>query len=56
MHHDKGWILAGGLDAGNIKEAVGVSGTHFLNLNSGVESEPGIKDSDKLHAVMEQFD
>ena len=55
-HHEKGWILAGGLNAGNIREAHDESGSHFLNLNSGVESEPGIKDRDKLHAVMQQFD
>lgn len=55
-HHEKGWILAGGLKAENIKEAIETSGAHFLDLNSGVESEPGIKDRDKLRAVMELID
>ena len=39
----KQWILAGGLCPGNIHEAVRESGAAFVDVNSGVESAPGIK-------------
>jgi phosphoribosylanthranilate isomerase len=52
-HQEKGWILAGGLRASNIKEAIESSGAHFIDLNSGVETEPGIKDHSKLQNVLE---
>lgn len=41
-------ILAGGLSPQNISQAAQV-GTFGLDLNSGVERQPGIKDSDKLN-------
>lgn len=40
-------ILAGGLNPKNLKEALKI-GTIGLDLNSGVEKEPGIKDKEKL--------
>lgn len=40
-------ILAGGLNLKNLKEALKI-GTIGLDLNSGVEKEPGIKDKEKL--------
>ena len=40
-------ILAGGLYPKNLKEALKI-GTIGLDLNSGVEKEPGIKDKEKL--------
>lgn len=42
------WILAGGLNAENIGEALQRSGTKFVDVNSGVESAPGVKDEAKL--------
>lgn len=47
-HADKFWILAGGLNPENIGEAVRQSGTRFVDVNSGVESAPGVKDQEKL--------
>jgi phosphoribosylanthranilate isomerase len=46
------WILSGGLNAGNIGEAVRQSGARFIDVNSGVESSPGIKDAGKLEAFV----
>lgn len=45
---DSIWILAGGLNADNIGTAVEQSGARFVDVNSGVESAPGIKDPAKL--------
>ena len=38
------WMLAGGLNAENIAEAVRISGAHIVDTSSGVEIEPGRKD------------
>lgn len=45
------WLLAGGLDAGNVKEAVTLTGARFVDVSSGVESKPGLKDP----ALIRQF-
>jgi phosphoribosylanthranilate isomerase len=47
-HADKTWILSGGLNPDNIGAALRSSGARFVDVNSGVESAPGIKDQEKL--------
>lgn len=47
-HADKTWILSGGLSPENIGDALRQSGAHFVDVNSGVESAPGVKDEAKL--------
>ena len=47
-HADKTWILSGGLNPDNIGEALRASRAKFVDVNSGVESAPGIKDHEKL--------
>jgi phosphoribosylanthranilate isomerase len=42
------WILAGGLNPGNIAEALKQTGARVVDVNSGVESAPGIKDEARL--------
>jgi phosphoribosylanthranilate isomerase len=51
-HPDKRWILAGGLNPANIGEALRVSGAKFVDVNSGVETTPGVKDHSKLKAFV----
>jgi len=51
-HPRRTWILSGGLNADNIGEAVRVSGARFVDVASGVESAPGIKDPAKLEAFV----
>jgi phosphoribosylanthranilate isomerase len=51
-HADKTWILSGGLNAANIGEALRVSGARFVDINSGVESAPGVKDHAKLRSFV----
>jgi phosphoribosylanthranilate isomerase len=50
--HPLPWILAGGLDAGNVREAIQRTGTDFVDVSSGIESAPGVKDVDKINAFL----
>ena len=42
------WFLAGGLDPQNVSEAVRISGAPMVDVSSGVESAPGVKDADRI--------
>tara|TARA_B100000683_G_scaffold273137_1_gene318022 strand:- start:1797 stop:2447 length:651 start_codon:yes stop_codon:yes gene_type:complete len=46
------WMLSGGLDPDNVAEAIEVSGAHAVDVSSGVESAPGIKDPDLIRAFL----
>jgi phosphoribosylanthranilate isomerase len=48
---DVDYMLSGGLNADNIANAVSLTGTRAIDVSSGVESAPGIKDL----ARMEEF-
>ncbi len=48
---DKNWVLAGGLNPANVRDAVEKTGTKQIDLNSGVEKSPGVKDPNKLEQV-----
>ena len=37
------YILSGGLNVTNIKKAIGLTGADFVDINSGVEEQPGEK-------------
>lgn len=50
--HATPWGLAGGLTPGNLSEAVATTGTTLVDVSSGVESAPGIKDVDKIAAFL----
>lgn len=47
------WMLSGGLDAANLAEAVRISGAKLVDVSSGVESAPGVKDLAKIRAFVE---
>jgi phosphoribosylanthranilate isomerase len=51
-HPGNFWILAGGLNAENIGPALAASQARFVDVNSGVESAPGVKDESKLKAFV----
>ena len=50
--HPLPWALSGGLDAHNLAEAVRVTGATLVDVSSGVESKPGVKDVDKIAAFL----
>ena len=47
------WILAGGLNPENILAALKDSDAQFVDVNSGVEASPGVKDHDKMRAFVD---
>jgi phosphoribosylanthranilate isomerase len=51
-HPGNFWVLAGGLNPENIGDALRASGARFVDVNSGIESAPGVKDVEKLKAFV----
>jgi phosphoribosylanthranilate isomerase len=46
-------ILSGGLTSGNVRSAVEAVKPYAIDVSSGVESSPGVKDPDKLRAFFD---
>ncbi|PTX94265.1 phosphoribosylanthranilate isomerase [Opitutus sp. ER46] len=51
-HPEHTWILAGGLGPDNVLAALESSGARFIDVNSGVEAAPGVKDPEKLRRLV----
>jgi phosphoribosylanthranilate isomerase len=51
MRHTRFLILSGGLDAQNVARAIAAVTPHAVDVCSGIESAPGVKD----HGALEQF-
>lgn len=46
------WMLAGGLDPGNVGEAIRLTGANQVDVSSGVEERPGRKDPARVAAFV----
>jgi phosphoribosylanthranilate isomerase len=42
------WFLSGGLNSENVADAIRISGAKMLDVSSGVESVPGVKDPELI--------
>lgn len=49
----KPWMLAGGLTPGNVGEAIRLTSALQVDVASGVESAPGVKDAARITAFVE---
>jgi phosphoribosylanthranilate isomerase len=52
-HKNTNWILAGGLSPDNVADALKETSAKIVDVNSGVEASPGIKDPEKLQAFFD---
>lgn len=47
------WMLSGGLKAENLREAVAITGAGAVDVSSGIESAPGVKDPARIEAFLD---
>jgi phosphoribosylanthranilate isomerase len=53
FRHPLPWALSGGLDAGNVGEAIRRTGAPLVDASSGLESAPGVKSVDKIASFLQ---
>jgi len=46
------WMLAGGLTPANVANAIRLTGARQVDVSSGVESAPGVKDPQLITAFL----
>lgn len=54
LYQHKSWILAGGLGPCNVRAALSATQADRIDVNSGVEASPGIKDPEKLEQLFRE--
>ena len=53
---DPPFLLSGGLDPGNVTEAIAVAEPFAVDVSSGVEAEAGVKDPGRMRSFFEAVD
>lgn len=52
MQFDRPWMLSGGLNEDNVKQALSTLSPRAVDVSSGVESERGVKDTGKIKSFI----
>jgi phosphoribosylanthranilate isomerase len=52
FHSPRPWLLSGGLDPDTVAAAIALSGARGVDVSSGVEHAPGVKDEAKIKAFV----
>jgi len=52
IHFRRPWLLSGGLDPETVEAAIAASGAGGVDVSSGVESAPGVKDPARIRAFV----
>lgn len=55
VHVPRPWILAGGLGPDRVRDQVRKLKPDGIDLNSGVESSPGVKDAERIRRTLEDI-
>ncbi len=53
LHTSLPWMLAGGITMDNVADAIRLSGATAVDVSSGVEDAPGVKNPGKIRAFLE---
>lgn len=53
FRHPLPWALSGGLDPDNVVEAIGRTGASLVDVSTGVECAPGVKDAVRIKQFLE---
>jgi phosphoribosylanthranilate isomerase len=56
FRHPLPWALSGGLDPHNVAEAIRRTGAELVDISSGVETAPGIKDVTKIQVFLKALE
>lgn len=48
------WMLSGGLDPSNVANALRITSAQGVDVSSGVETAPGVKDTGKIRAFVQE--
>ena len=51
----KPWFLSGGIHVGNVQEAIKITGSNSIDISSGVEDQPGVKNVEKIKMFMQSL-
>ena len=51
----KPWFLSGGIHVGNVQEAIKITGSKSVDISSGVEDQPGVKNIAKIEGFMKSL-